>query len=239
MRLLEKYKKQAAVFVQVCKRLSRNGYVTGHGGNLAWRLDDNVILITATCLAKGEHRPADLVFINLDGKVLEGRRKPTGELPLYLTLFRKRPDIRSVIHCHPPCCCAWAATGGENLLMRPVFPEVIIEVGPVPVVPYATPLTEALAGNFEPFLQRYNAFLMENHGVILVTQRDIRWACGLVEELETAADSLLRARSLGLVKSISKEHLAEIDKILTIRSLPMCGAPGVNKSLVDLYYPNG
>ena len=53
--------------------------------------------------------------------------------------------------------------------MRPLFPETTIEIGPVPVVPYAEPLTEELAENFAPFLPRYNSFIMENHGLVTMT----------------------------------------------------------------------
>jgi L-fuculose-phosphate aldolase len=235
--LLEEYKEQANIFIHVCHELYSKGFVTSHGGNLAWKVDTDVILITATRLNKGEHTPEDIVFIDSEGDILEGKNKPTGEVPMYLTFFRERPDVESVIHCHPPCCGAYAVTAGENLLMRPVFPEVILEIGPVPLVPYATPLTQELADRFKPFLQQYNGFLMENHGLVLMTPRDIKWTWYLVEELESAADSLLRAQAGGHIKEISRKELIDMDEIVTIRNLPRCGAPGKNISLADLYYP--
>jgi L-fuculose-phosphate aldolase len=235
--LQQKYRVEVEQFVGVCRRLAANGYVTSQGGNLAWRLDEDVILITATRLAKGEHGPEDVVFVDGSGRCLAGSRQPTGELPIYASFFRDRPDVRSIIHCHPPCCSALAIRKGENPLMRPLFPEVILEIGPVPLVPYATPLTQALADQFRPFLQKYNAFLMQNHGVILVSPRDPSWTCGLVEELESTADSALRALAAGEVSEIPREALVEMDRIMTIRSLPRCGAPGVNPSLLELYFP--
>jgi L-fuculose-phosphate aldolase len=237
MSLSEKYAEQIKTFVGVCHRLAAHAYVTSHGGNLAWKLDDNLILITATRLSKGEHQPEDVVFIDLDGNTVEGQRKPTGEVPMYLTFFKERPDIKAVIHCHPPCCGAYAVTEAENLLMRPVYPEVILEIGPVPVVPYATPLTQELADNFKPFLDHHNGFLMENHGLVLLTPGDIEWAFHLTQELEGTADSLLRAQAIGGVKEISREGLKEMDEIITIRDLARCGRPGANTRLIDLYYP--
>ncbi|MFH1708154.1 MAG: class II aldolase/adducin family protein [Planctomycetota bacterium] len=235
MGLLEKYKAEVGTFIGVCHKVAARRFTTSHGGNLAWKVADDVIIITATRLAKGEHTPADVVFIDGKGTVLEGTRKPTGEVPMYLTFFRERPDVRSVIHCHPVCCGAYAVTQAENALMRPVYPEVILEIGPVPVVPYATPLTQALADNFKPFLPKYNAFLMENHGLAMLTPGDIDWAFHLVDELESAADSLLRAQALGLIKEMGRPEIEEMDQIVTIRKLARCGAPGVNKSLADLY----
>ncbi len=237
MSYLEKYKTEVDQFVEVCHLLADRHFVTSCGGNLAWKLEDNLVLITATCLNKGEHTPEDVVFIDLDGNIVEGKNRPTGEVPMYLVFFKERPDITCVIHCHPIACGAYAITDEENLLMRPIYPEIVLEVGPVPVVPYATPLTETLANNFKPFIQKYNAFLMENHGLVIMTSRDMKWAYYLTEELEGGAESMLKAQAVGKVKEIAKEELIEMDNIINIRSLPRCGAPGVNKSLVELFFP--
>ncbi|NDE47278.1 MAG: class II aldolase/adducin family protein [Betaproteobacteria bacterium] len=173
MTIRERYQPQIERFVGVCHRLAERGDVTSHGGNLAWRMGEDVILITATCLAKRDHQPEDVVLINSQGKPLEDGKRPTGELPIYLALFNRRPDVQSIVHCHPPACCALAVRDGENPLVLPLFPEVTLEIGPVPLVPYATPLTDELANNFGPYLKGHNAFLMENHGVLAVTPRDL------------------------------------------------------------------
>jgi len=233
---LEKYRLQVDAFVNVCHKLSKNMYVTGHGGNLAWKLADDVILITATCLNKGEHTAEDVVFINPAGEVIEGNRKPTGETPMYVNFFRDRPDIQTVIHCHPPMTGTFAITKGPNMLMRPVYPETTTEVGPVPIVPYGEPLTQRLADNFLPFLQKYNAFLMENHGLVIMSSKDIRWTMMLTELLEMTAVSLLQALAIGEIKEISREDVVNLGNIITARGLPMFGAPGVNDSLESLYF---
>jgi L-fuculose-phosphate aldolase len=236
MNLSKKYAKECRQFAEICHRLAAKSFVTSVGGNLARRVEENVILISATCFRKENYKPGDVVFINAQGQVLEGRHKPTGEMWLYINLFKERPDVRSIIHCHPPCCCAYTVTTAPNLLMRPNFPELVMEIGPVPLVPYETPLSPKTGHNFKPFLQKYNAFLMEDHGLVLLTQRDLEWAGGLIEELEAAANSLLRAQALGPIREISRAELVEMDKFLDVRGLPRCGAPGVNASLADLYF---
>ncbi len=234
---LEKYRNEVEQFVSVCGKLSANMYVTGHGGNMAWKLEDNVILITPTQLNKGEITPADVVFINMEGEVLEGTRKSTGETPMYINFFRERPDIVSVIHCHPPKTGVFAITKGKNWLMRPVFPETTTEVGPVPVVPYGEPLTQRLADNFLPYLQKYDAFLMENHGLVIMTPGDVQWTMMMTELLEMTSESILAALATGDIKEISKEDVDNLDNVCKTRGLPLFGAPGVNDSLVSLYFP--
>ena len=174
MKAIEKYAAEVREFIGVCKRLAQTQYVTSSGGNLAWRLEDDLLLITPTKLYKGDINVQDLVFIDMNGKTMEGECKPTGETPMYLKFFGLRQDVRSVIHCHAPHVCAMAISGGENWLMRPIFPETTIEVGPVPLVPYAEPLTERLAENFVPFLTKYNSFLMESHGLVTMSRGGIQ-----------------------------------------------------------------
>ncbi len=236
MSCVEQYRQQTESFVSVCHSLAANMYVTAHGGNLAWKLDENLLLVTPTRLNKGEVGPDDVVFVDAEGNKVEGGREPTGELPMYLNFFRQRPDVVSVIHCHPPMTGAFAIMKGPNWLMRPVFPETVTEVGPVPVVPYGEPLTQRLADNFTPLLDKYNAFLMENHGLVIMSPRDITWTRMMVELLEMTSAALLPALAAGEVKEISKEDVANLDNVMKTRGLPMFGAPGVNSSLVDVYF---
>ena len=81
MKLLEKYNSQVAKFIKVCGRLARNMYVTGYGGNLAWKLEPDLVLITPTQMNKGDIQAEDVVFIDLAGRVVEGNRRPTGRSP--------------------------------------------------------------------------------------------------------------------------------------------------------------
>lgn len=238
MRYVEKYAEQVNTFCHVCHRLSDHMYVTGHGGNLAWKLEPELILITPTQRNKGQVMPEDVVFVTPAGQVVEGTRRPTGELPMYVNFFAERPDIVSVLHCHPPMTGAFAINQGKNWLMRPLFPETVTEVGPVPVVPYGEPLTQRLADNFKPFLPRYNAFLMENHGLVIMSTKDIQWTMMLTELLEMTATTILQALATGdPLKEISREDVVNLENISRTRNLPWFGAPGVNDGLVDLYYP--
>jgi L-fuculose-phosphate aldolase len=234
--LREKYASNIETFIQVCHRLAQRLYVTSHGGNLAWKLEDDLVLITPTKVNKGVLRPEDVVFIDLRGQVVEGSRRPTGETPMYLKFFSARPDVVSVIHCHPPAACALAINAGKNWLMRPLFPETTIEIGPVPVVPYAEPLTEELAENFAPFLPRYNSFIMENHGLVTLTRGDIEWTLLQVEELESTAHSVILALQAGGIKELGPEEVRQLGNVMRTRSLPLPGAPGVVGSLGELYF---
>lgn len=238
MKLVEKYAHQVDQFIGVCSRLAQNMYVTSSGGNLAWKLAENLLLITPTKMYKGDVHSEDVVFIDLKGNIVEGTRRPTGETPMYLKFFNLRPDIVSVIHCHPPSTCALTIIKGKNWLMCPLFPEPTIEVGPVPVVPYAEPITEKLANNFVPFLQKYNSFLMENHGLVCMTRDSIRETLMMIEILEMTAKSIILALQAGEIQELDRQAVRDLSNTMKTRSLPLMGAPGVNHSLEELYFDN-
>jgi len=237
MSLADKYIKEVKLFTDVCHQMAARHYVTGYGGNLAWKLEDDVILITPTMMNKGRVQPEDTVFINHAGETLEGKRKPTGEKLMYLKFFNERPDIVSVLHCHAPNVGAFAIKKGKNELMRPYFPETITEVGPVPIVPYAEPLTEQLAINFGPFLQKYNSFLMENHGIVTMSRDNIEWTWFNVELLEETAYSILMALASGQeLKEVDVDGVRRLGNVMKTRGLPLFGAPGINDTLEGMFY---
>ncbi len=237
MSYLQKYSDEVREFTKICKLLADRMYVTSQGGNLSYKLEENLLLISPTCVCKADISEKDVVFIDFKGNTIEGTRKPTGEMPMYLNFYRDRPDIKSVIHCHPPYTNTFAILKGTNWLMRPMFPETVAEVGPVPLVPYAEPLTQELADNFDPFVKKYNAFLMESHGLTILSTADICRTMQLVDILEMSSISILQALAVGEVKELTREDVQNLENTMKTRNLPMIGAPGVNVSMVDLYFP--
>jgi L-fuculose-phosphate aldolase len=132
---------------------------------------------------------------------------------------------------------SFAIMDGPNLLMRPFFPEAAHEVGPVPVVPYGEPLTQQLADNFEPFIRKYNSFLMENHGLVTMSVKSIDYTMMNIDLLEMSAYSILQAMATGReLKELSREAVEGLDDVMKERNDPMLGAPGTYESLVELYF---
>ena len=125
----------------------------------------------------------------------------------------------------------WQSLRGENWLMRPIFPETTIEVGPVPLVPYAEPLTERLAENFVPFLTNYNSFLTESYGLVTMSRGGIQETLMLVELLEMSAQSILLALRAGEIKELDRQAVKDLSNTMYTRGLPLFGAPG-NKRFI-------
>lgn len=125
-----------------------------------------------------------------------------------------------------------------DLGMHPYFPEIVIEVGPVPVVPYAEPVTPKLAASFAPYLQKYNSFIMENHGLLTVGATDIYNTFLMADLFESSVNSILKAMTAGKLKQMDRTAVRDLSRVMKARNLPMVGAPGVHDSLESLYFGN-
>jgi len=130
---------------------------------------------------------------------------------VHLRIYQLRHDVEAVVHAHPPFATAFAVAGED--LMAPVLPEILVQIGGVPLVPYATPGSPALADAIEPFLQLHDAFLMANHGATSYGST-LSIAHQRMESLEHAAQILFSARALGHVSSLTDDQR---DALLELR----------------------
>ncbi len=197
--------------IEVCKRIYQKGFVASNDGNVSVRMSKNEILATPTGINKGDLSPDQLIKVNMHGDVVEGFLKPSSELKLHIRAYEERPDIRSVVHAHPPISTGFAVAG--IALDQMAIPEVIATLGKVPLAPYATPSTDELAHTIDELIGECNAILLANHGVVCVGP-DVYSAYYTLERVEHSAYIIWVAKSLGGEKELSREN---IDKLLEIR----------------------
>ena len=201
--------------VEVCRRLWERGLIAGPDGNVSVRVAADRLLVTPAGLSKVDVRPADIVELSLAGAPHARRggrpaRRASTEVGLHLRIYERRADVAAVVHAHPPTATGFAVAGED--FMAPVLPEIILQCGGVPLVPYATPGTPAVAAAFEPWLERHDAFLMANHGATTVGA-SLRIAHQRMESLEHIARILLAARLLGRVQSLSAPEAAVLHEL--------------------------
>ena len=232
----EKYAPQIEELVRTANRLGQIGYVTSQGGNLSLRVESDVVLITPTKVAKSSIVFDDICAVDMKGGVLYAApgRKPTGEWPFHLRIFEHRPDIKGIVHAHPPVLTGFAIAGGA-WLQKAFLPEPVIEVGPMVMVPYAEPLSEELACQFDAVIETSNGFLMENHGALMVSAEGTWRALEFLEMMEACATSILVAKMLGNPKPIPMKDVMNLERVIKIRDIPMPGLKGVVNSLSDIY----
>ena len=89
-------------------KIYQRGLVAANDGNLSVRVGDNALWVTPTGVSKGSMTEDMLVKLDLDGNRLEGTRKPSSETKMHLRIYKENPDVRAVVHAHPPAATAFA-----------------------------------------------------------------------------------------------------------------------------------
>jgi L-fuculose-phosphate aldolase len=146
------------------KWLYRLGFMPGNSGNLSVRIDPDTILVTPTGCSKYLVKTDDMVLVDLEGRKIAGSKQPTSEIGIHLAIYNLRPDVNSVVHAHPPIATGFACAG--KALDVPLCAEAVMTLGPVPLAPYATTGTAALAASMAPLIPDHTAILMANHGAV-------------------------------------------------------------------------
>lgn len=211
MQLDETYIKQ-----QICdigKRIYDRGMVASNDGNISVRINDNEILCTPTGVSKGFMTPESICKIDLDGNVLEANEgfKPSSEMKMHLKVYKNRDDVGAVVHAHPVFATTFAIAGTP--LSRPVMAEAVVQFGYVPVAKYATPSTQEVPDSIEPYLDKFDAVLLEYHGA-LTWSTDLINAYHKMESVEFYAQLLYRTMQIGCTRELGKE---EVDKLYEVR----------------------
>lgn len=208
---------------QICdigKKMWQLGFVAANDGNISVKLGDDTFLTTPTGVSKGDMTPDMIIRVNSIGGFYEGDNeyKPSSEFKMHLRCYETRDDIGAVVHAHPPYATAFASANIP--LDQYGLSEAVMCLGSVPVTPFATPGSSAVAASIEPFLCDHDAMLLMNHGALTVG-RDLRQAYFRMETLEHTAKITFAASLLGGMKEIPRDKIdecCEIGRALGIRN---------------------
>lgn len=189
---------------EVARALHARGWVANHDGNVSVRLDGGGFLATPTAVSKADVHPEMLVVLDADGKVVGGTRKVFSEFSLHLAVFRARPDVRWVVHAHPPTATGWAVAG-RSFFDPPFMSEPVVSLGArVPVVPFLAP--GASAAPVGDAFAEVDAALLGGHGA-LTCGSSAELAVLRMELLEHLARIALVAHQLGGARALDPSHV--------------------------------
>ena len=140
------------------------GFAAANDGNISVRLNENEVLCTPTMHCKGFLKPKDICLVDMEGNQIAGKKKRSSEVLLHLEIMKARPDVQSVVHCHPPHATAFAVA--REPIPQAVLPEVEVFLGEVPIAPYETPGGKKFAETILPFVKQSNVIILANHGTV-------------------------------------------------------------------------
>ncbi|WP_017754441.1 class II aldolase/adducin family protein [Calidifontibacillus oryziterrae] len=197
---------------EIGRRVYNKNFVAANDGNITVKCGPNTIWATPTGVSKGFMTPDMMVKMDLQGNVISGKHKPSSEVKMHLRVYNENPEVKAVVHAHPPVATSYAIAGIS--LEKPVTAEAVVLLGTVPIAPYATPGTQEVPDSIAPFCKNYNAVLLANHGA-LTWGRDIIEAYFRMESLEHYA--LMLMYSNNIINKVNELNCNQIDTLMGLR----------------------
>jgi L-fuculose-phosphate aldolase len=206
----KKYKSPRKEVAHFMRRLYKHGLTTTSGGNISIRLDDETILITATGTDKGRMKWKEVGIVNIFGENLTAHLKPSMETEMHLAIYKKKKEVRAIIHAHPVYASLFTAI--KSKIQTNLTAEARAILGDPVFVKYAVVGSTALAQIAAENISKSDILLLENHG-ILTTGKDLLQAFDKIEVLENAAKMTLITKLTGRKKPLDKARILELERI--------------------------
>ncbi|WP_077210978.1 class II aldolase/adducin family protein [Bacillus dakarensis] len=211
---------------EIGRRIYAKNFVAANDGNISVKVGPSTIWTTPTGVSKGFMTPDMMVKMDLSGKVLSGKMKPSSEVKMHLRVYNENPEVNAVVHAHPPVATSFAIAG--IALDKPVSSEAVVLLGRVPLAPYALPGTQEVPDSVAPFCKDYNAVLLANHGA-LTWGTDLIQAYYRMESLEHYA--LMLMYSNNIINKVNELNCDQVSDLIIIREsmgiktggVPPCG----------------
>ncbi len=197
--------------VEFGRSLFMRGYAAGGAGNVSVRLDEQRILATPSGSCLGRLNEETLSVVDFSGSLLSGA-KASKEVMFHLALYQGDPSCGSVVHLHSTwtTLLSCRADLDPEQVIRPCTPYFVMKVGKVQVIPYYPPGDLRIAAALAEWAGQRSAFLLQNHGPVVVGPT-LAAAVDLMEEFEESArlDYLLRGRDVRFLTAEEISHLEQ------------------------------
>ncbi|MAF65230.1 MAG: aldolase [Planctomycetes bacterium] len=142
----------------------QKSFIVGTDGNISARLADGTLLITPAGAMKGFLKPEQMAHIDMQGASVDDGPRCSSETGIHLVSYEERPEMKAVLHCHPPHAVAMTIAGID--LQQPVIPEIIVTIGGIPTAPFGTPGTHELPETIRDIVRCSDTLVMQNHGSV-------------------------------------------------------------------------
>lgn len=223
-------RKLKELICEIGRRVYNKGFAAANDGNISIRVGENEVLCSPTMICKGFMTPDDICAVDMEGNQIAGKRKRTSEVLLHLAIMKNRPDVKAVVHCHPPHATAFAVA--REPIPQCILPEIEVFMGEVPIAPYETPGGHPFANTVVPFLKGTNTIILTNHGTVSFGAH-LEEAYWKTEILDAYCRILLLAKQLGRVEYLSEQKSVELldlkkklgfdDPRFHVESCDLCG----------------
>lgn len=218
---------------RVISRIYRNGMTTTSGGNISIKDENGDIWVTPSGVDKGSLTEKDIICVKENGEIV-GDHKPSSEYPFHKAIYEVRPEIKAIIHAHPPALVSFSIV--RDIPDTNIIPQAKNICGPIGYAPYGLPGSDELGDKIAAeFAKGENmAVIMENHGVVL-GGNDLMDAYARFETLEFAARTIINARQIGEPVFLTDEQIKTFENQIPydVPGFPDVSYPSEERAIRD------
>lgn len=187
------------------KEMINRGLTTGSGGNISiLNKEKGLFAISPSGINYFKIEPGDVVIVNLNGEIVDGKRKPSSELGLHRIFYKNREDVKAIVHTHSVYATTIASLNWE---IPAVHYLVAFSGKKVPCANYATFGTKELAENaYLATGKEYDVTLLANHG-LLALGNSIEDAFNKADVIEFMAEVYYRTKAVGEPVILPEEEM--------------------------------
>jgi L-fuculose-phosphate aldolase len=201
------YEKERNIVLNACREMVNNNLTVGSWGNISTRSSDGNIIITPSGTNYSKSTAEDMVVTGIDGKIIEGKLKPSSERLMHYEIYKKRKDVMAIVHTHSIYSSVLSVTDER---IPPITEDTAMILGNgVNVSKYAITGTLELANYVVEGLSSNNATIMKNHGAVSVG-KDMERAMVAAQVLEKSAKIFIMAKLSGKVNILPDNDVKKL-----------------------------
>ncbi len=209
----------------IISRIYKRGMTTTSGGNISVIDENQDIWVTPSAVDKGSLRPSDIMCVKPDGTII-GRHTPSSEFPFHKAIYEMRPDIKAIIHAHPPALVSFSIV--HEIPDTNIIGQAKYICGPIGYAAYELPGSDLLGKRIAAeFKKGFMAIIMENHGTVLGGS-DLLDAFQRFETLEFSARTILYGKTIGTPHYLTNEQIDDFEAQI----------PGLLTEMESVSYPS-
>lgn len=215
-------REERELIVEYGRKLFSAGLCPGTSGNISiYNAERGLMAISPSGISYFSVKPEDVVITDLHAKTVDGSRRPSSECELHTSFYRRKSDVRAVIHTHSLYCTAFAVLGQPIRAVHYVIGDAGTDM--IPCAPYRTFGTAALAEAAVETCGDGSAVLLANHGIV-VCGRDLDSAFSLTLNLEYVAQLQYLSMCAGTPNILTGGQMADV-----MERLKTYGQPGAEE----------
>lgn len=204
----EEIKELKKELVRIGRRIAEEKLIVGPGGNISVRFGE-IVYIKASGASFEDGEEEDYIPVDINtGNVLEGSKRPSSEIWMHIECYKRREDVKAVIHTHPVYSIAYAFQGEPLKLFTP---DMVALLGSeIPVIEYVVPGSKDFAKAVGEVIKNHNGVLVKNHGLVTVGS-NLKEALYRTLLIEASVKTIFVAKLFGKMRFFTKEQIDEID----------------------------